>query len=381
MLARRLLLLLLALYLTPLSAAADEALDASRRNLEEIQGRIRQAAKSLEEKKAAERSLAADLQTVESEIESLGSRVAGKSRRLAALEQEIAAKNVAIGEKRLSIAALEAQVRRRLVALYKGGEVGFVRVLFSSVSPAAMAEDHDFLGRIVRRDRELLATYRRQLQELEEAQRQLAALSEEQRKILAALQADRLALREAARLKEQLLQQVRNDRQSLAEMLRELREKAERLAELVKRLESEKSREYTEKSAFFTARKGRLPWPAEGAVRIGFGPRRHPELGTLVDSQGVEIAVAGEQPIRAVSPGRVIFANWFKGYGNLLILDHGESYYSLYAQAARLTKKVGEQVAEGEVLAFSGLEGSSGVYFEIRHRGTPLDPAAWLRPR
>ncbi len=77
----------------------------------------------------------------------------------------------------------------------------------------------------------------------------------------------------------------------------------------------------------------------------------------------------------------MIFANWFKGYGNLLIIDHGDSYYSLYAQAASLAKHVGEAVATGEVVALAGYEGARRFYFEIRHSGTPLDPESWLAPR
>jgi septal ring factor EnvC (AmiA/AmiB activator) len=256
-----------------------------------------------------------------------------------------------------------------------------VKILFSPASPAQMAEDYDFLGRVVRRDRELLANYRRQLAELETALERLAAWRREQQASLAALGENQKTARQASRLKAALLEQVRGDRQALAAALAELRERAGRLSGLVKKLESEKPREYSEKTGLFAAGKGRLPWPVDGAIRIGFGAARHPELGTMYDSHGIEIAADGEKPIRAVGSGRVLFANWFKGYGNLLIVDHGDSYYSLYAQASRLSKKVGDLLATGDVLGYTGLEGSKGVYFEIRRGGTPLDPLPWLRPR
>lgn len=369
------------LVLLVVTAPAAAELDESRRTLEEIQRRIAQTAKSLKAKQTAEHSLAADLQTVETEISRLGGQLGEQKRRLAALESEIAATEAAATGARHAAAASEADVRRRLAALYKGGEAGLVKILFSPSSPAQMAQDYDFLGRIVRRDRELLATYRRQLAELQTALGRLAVLRREQQTTLAALAENQRTARQALRLKEELLVQVRRDRQALALALDELRERAGRLAELVKRLESEKPREYSEKSGLFAVRKGRLPWPVEGAIRIGFGAGRHPELGTMYDSHGIEIAAAGEKPIRAVAPGRVLFANWFKGYGNLLIIDHGDSYYSLYAQAARLSNKVGDLLAAGEILGYSGLEGSKGIYFEIRRGGMPLDPLAWLLPR
>lgn len=374
---------ILPLVIFVLAAAAVMAaeLDDGRQKLKDIERRINQTARSLEEKKEAEHSLAGDLQTVENEISRLGSGISGQKQRLVTLETDIAGKAAAAETAQRSIASLDTRVRRRLTALYKGGETGPVRILFSPTPPAVMAENVDFLGRVVRRDRELLTTYRRQLTELKAALEQLASLREEQRQTLAALGENQKAARQALQLKSQLLGQVRRDRQALTATLEELRAKAKALTALVKRLESEKAPEYTEKTGVFASRKGRLPWPAEGPVRIGFGTGRHPDLGTLHDSQGIEIAVAGDKPIRSVAAGEVIFANWFKGYGNLLIVDHGGSYYSLYAQASRLTRKVGDAVGEGETLAFSGLEGTGGVYFEIRRGGVPLDPTAWLSPR
>jgi septal ring factor EnvC (AmiA/AmiB activator) len=369
----------LVLLLAAVPAASE--LDESRRKLEEIQKRIAQTAKNLEAKQTAEHSLAEDLQTVETEISRLGAQLAGQKRRLAAMESEIADREDAAERARRAAAASEADVRRRLAALYKAGETGLVKILFSPSSPAQMAQDYDFLGRVVRRDRELLATYRQQLEELQKALARLTILRREQQAGIAALAENQKTARQALRLKEELLVQVRRDRQSLAAALAELREKAGRLTGLVKKLESEKPREYSEKTGFFASRKGRLPWPVEGIVRIGFGAGRHPELGTMYDSHGIEIAAVGENPIRAVGPGRVLFANWFKGYGNLMIIDHGDAYYSLYAQASRLSKKVGDLLAQGDILGYSGLEGSKGVYFEIRRGGTPLDPLAWLLPR
>ncbi|MEJ2699738.1 MAG: peptidoglycan DD-metalloendopeptidase family protein, partial [Desulfuromonadales bacterium] len=188
-------------------------------------------------------------------------------------------------------------------------------------------------------------------------------------------------LGQAAQLKAELLARVRRDRTALSARLSELQEKARDLAALVKKLESEKGREYTPETGIFSRQKGHLPWPVEGRIKVGFGTWRHPELGTMYESQGIEIAALANRPIDAVWDGEVIFADRFKGYGNLIIVDHGDNYYSLYAQASRLVKKVGDKVKRGETLAYSGFEGADAVYFEIRHRGDPLDPRAWLSPR
>lgn len=364
-----------------LLAGAGGDLDENRRNLEAIQQRIKRAAEDLEKKQATASSLDADLRTVEGEMSRLNSRLVAMKRKVATLKDEIAGKEKEVAAARDAIGGLEGMVRQRLVALYKSGEMGLLRVVFGTDSPARRAEEYDYLGRVVRRDRQLLHDYRRQLAALEGALAQLATLRRQQQETLAAVQGDRESLRRVASLKEQLLAQVRRDEAALAVQLEELRRRAARLADLVKKLETEKSREYTEKTGLFAEAKGHLPWPGKGPVRVGFGPGRHPDLGTLYDSQGLEIAVPAETPIAAIWPGRVIFANRFQGYGNLLIVDHGDSYYTLYAQASRLVKKVGEPVSAGETVAYSGFEGGQSLYFEIRHRGTPLDPAGWLEPR
>jgi len=127
-----------------------------------------------------------------------------------------------------------------------------------------------------------------------------------------------------------------------------------------------------------------LPWPARGVVIQSFGKTRHREFNATVASSGLQIQAAQGTPIRAVSAGRVRYADWFEGYGKLVILDHGQGYYSLYAQAADLNVAPGDQVAAGQTIATVGDTGSlvgDSLYFEIRKNGLPQDPRFWLRPK
>jgi septal ring factor EnvC (AmiA/AmiB activator) len=359
--------------------AQGEDLTQSRKSLKELDQQIRQTTRTLEKKRSAERSLVDELKIVDDELDRTRRRVGKISAHLRALNEQVRTGEERLREVRQGAQSAERSVRKRLVSLYKGGDVGLLRVLFASETPAEMAEDYDYLGRIVRRDRELLADYRRQQAALETAQRQLAELRQDQQGALDARRTDQENLRQALQLKETLLNEVRRDRKALDRSLGDLKERAERLTALVKNLESGQAREYSGKPGIFSGQKGKLPWPAKGRVKVGFGTWRHPELGTLYDSQGLEIAVSGEKAVNAVWQGEVVFASWFKGYGNLLIVDHGDSYFTLYAQAAKLNKKVGDRVARGEPLGFAASEGAV-LYFEIRRGGTPVDPAEWLRP-
>lgn len=128
----------------------------------------------------------------------------------------------------------------------------------------------------------------------------------------------------------------------------------------------------------FASLRGKLLWPCRGDLIQRFGALR--STGKY-HSQGIMIATAQGEPVRAVFYGRIAFADWLRGYGLLLIVDHGDGYMSLYAHNQSLFKEVGDWVDTGEIIAQAGKSGGYqkiGVYFEIRHQGKPTDPLAWL---
>jgi septal ring factor EnvC (AmiA/AmiB activator) len=130
-----------------------------------------------------------------------------------------------------------------------------------------------------------------------------------------------------------------------------------------------------------TVFKGSLPWPAEGRVRVPFGRRKHPRFDTFTVQNGIEIAAAPEAEVRAVHEGTVVFVDRFRGYGLMVVVDHGGKHHSLYAHLADASVHPGQRVVAGQPLgtvAAPGLE-DRGLYFEIRFRGKPEDPAEWLK--
>jgi septal ring factor EnvC (AmiA/AmiB activator) len=127
----------------------------------------------------------------------------------------------------------------------------------------------------------------------------------------------------------------------------------------------------------FKQQKGKLPWPASGPFLATYGEPRN--KGGL-KWKGVLISTAHGTPVRAVSRGRIAFADWLQGYGFITIIDHGEGYMSLYGHNETLIKQAGDWVNAGETIATSGDSGGQpmpGVYFEIRSRGKPVNPGAW----
>lgn len=189
----------------------------------------------------------------------------------------------------------------------------------------------------------------------------LLARRDEQAEMLAAIEV-------RLRAQEGQLRALRRDREAMTGLLASLRDV---LADIPARLEEDRP---------FAARRGQLPRPLEGRVQLGFG-------GAIAGGQGssgVRLLAAHGTPVRAVAPGRVVFADWMRGHGRLLILDHGDGWLSLYAHLDRLSREVGEWVGEGAVLGTAGSSGGEpqpGVHFELRRNGVALDPAGWWRSR
>jgi septal ring factor EnvC (AmiA/AmiB activator) len=129
----------------------------------------------------------------------------------------------------------------------------------------------------------------------------------------------------------------------------------------------------------FSSLRGRLRLPVRGELAQRFGAGRG---GGATAAKGVFIRAAEGDAVRAVAPGRVVYADWMRGFGNLLIVDHGEAYLSVYGNNESLLKQTGDAVASGEPLATVGASGGSeqtGLYFEMRHQGRPFDPLGWVK--
>lgn len=376
-----LLLVCLIIALISVSASADE-LDESRQRLDQIERQIKETLEGLSSKKKASGALSQELERLDAETRRIERLTKSSSQQLTELSAQLDKQQQSLREIENQQQQTEQKVRRRLVALYKTGEVGLIKALLSEAEkPRDIAEKYVFLSRMVAHDRELLNAYRQQSLDLQDAMSELEGLRDKQAAVVKRRRIEQETLEKARRSKKTLLAGMKKDAKLLEGVLQELRAKAARLNELVKKLETEQTQPYTDSLGGLKSLKGRLAWPVPGRLRVGFGTSRHGDLGTLIESHGFDIEAEVGTPIHAAAPGRVIFANSLRGYGKLMIIDHGSKYYTLYAHVARFTKQLGDAIAKDEVIAYSGFEGRDAVYFEIRQGGKPLDPTDWLKPR
>jgi septal ring factor EnvC (AmiA/AmiB activator) len=271
-----------------------------------------------------------------------------------------------------------------LVTLYKFGRFSFFQFFFQSESIRSFASESKNLTLLARYQQDELRSYQATLAKLATAQRNLETKKAELAGLIEAVKVKRREQDEQeARIKKRVAE-IKQNKTLFQQTLDELNERAQQLQQLMDKLAKQ---EVTLPVPFvpFYDQKGKLPWPIEGKVITRFGLEKHPQFNTSTKNNGIEIAPnARDMVIKAVHAGKVVYADYFQGYGNLMILDHGLSYYSLYGHCSSFLAKKGDWVTDGQPLALVGDVGSlkgTNLYLEIRFKTQPLNPLQWLERR
>lgn len=269
-----------------------------------------------------------------------------------------------------------------LAARYAGGGPDTLRVALSGDDPSALSRTLHYLGYVSRAAASLIATHRAGIAELErlagEAEAQHARLLAVER----ASRVDRQKIVAERRERRRVLERVAGEVRKSRKEIRVLRADEARLARLIERIGRilvESVPEPGGARVTFSTLRGQLRLPVRGELTGRFGAPRG-AAGT--EAKGVFIRAPEGQPVRAIAGGKVVYADWMRGFGNLLIVDHGEAYLSVYANNESLLKQVGDAVAPGDSIATTGASGGneeSGLYFELRHLGRAFDPLRWVK--
>ncbi len=273
-----------------------------------------------------------------------------------------------------SLRVARPQLRARARSLYKLGELSYLRLLLSVDEPADLFRGYRFVTTLARRDNQRFATFRNDLRALESTRRQLEERTRQALQLRADLERHRRGLESDRRRKTDLLTTIVERKETHATFVHELQAAEGQLERLLAGLDT--GEVHVPVAAF----RGSLPWPVVGSVRVPFGRRKHPRFDTYTLQNGLQIAAPLDAPVHAVHEGQVAFAEHFRGYGRMVVIDHGAKCHTLYAHLADVLVKPGEHVVAGQPIGSAGttLDGP-GLYFELRVQGRAEDPAEWLR--
>jgi septal ring factor EnvC (AmiA/AmiB activator) len=279
------------------------------------------------------------------------------------------------------------QFNERLIAFYKYKcSGGILRVIFSSHSYPELSQRTKFISMILSSDIQIIHQFFEQLSLIRTKKTTLKENQKALEKVKTHILKKKSQINKQKRKKTALLKKIRNEKQIYQIAVRELEKSSHELQSLIDRLKREitvKKKPFIPKDGKgFATLKGKLLFPVSGKIISHYGNHIDPQLNTVIFQKGIEISTKQGEEIRAIYEGTVLYADWFKGYGNIIIIDHGDSYYTLSAHVSKVFKSVGERVEAGEVIALAGDTGSlkgTCLYFELRHHGKPLNPLQWLR--
>ncbi len=295
-------------------------------------------------------------------------------------------KKIGLLEKEIKLLDKKLQTRKnilkdRLKSLYKQQYGNVADILVSAKDNKELIKRIRYIGFIADYDKKLMNSYNSEIKEQNIKLKSMEVLKKElelNKKNVRKKKADLLSEREK---KDKLLASVKSERTSYEKMIKELQGSSKDLRKMIRELERKK---IAEKYAVrgFRKLKGRLPWPVNGRILVPFGKQKDKKLNIMTFRKGVEIKSKLGNPVLAVSGGRIVFADWFKGYGQLLIVNHGGGYHTLYANLSEIFHKTGDIIKRRQAvgkIGESGLLNMPSLYFEIRFKGTPVNPLNWLR--
>jgi septal ring factor EnvC (AmiA/AmiB activator) len=368
------------LWLTGLATAAEHSAEEVEERLEAVQRELRDTRAHFAQTQGQAGDLQAELARLETEIGDVARRLREAKQQLEVEQARLEELGMRRRQQARKLEHERAALALQLRAAYVMGRQQKIKLLLNQQDPQVvgrMLVYYDYLnrarGRRIHEMRRSLATLRALKLKISRQSRRLEQVATRARRQGEELETARERRAQVLAGLNQELKTTGQNLESLATDEKQLKRLLESLQTALADIPSA-----TTGAASFASLQGKLPWPSAGPIRTHFGSYRTETADML--SQGVLIGASTGAEVHAVSGGRIAFADWMRGFGLLMIIDHGDGYMSLYGHNQSLYKSLGDWVEAGELIARVGDSGglaTSGLYFEIRHEGEPLDPAAW----
>lgn len=299
-------------------------------------------------------------------------------------EEEAAVLSGRINEISLEIETGRSIIMRRVKAIYKEKQGAAFKILFASKGYPDLLRKIQYLKTVAQKEDETLTQFKARHAELKEKKGLLTEVMERMVADRENLARKLLRSRNERKKKDRFLARVRKERSFFKRAIAEMIQSSKKVQDLILTLEKKNKALRIAIPGRFSAARGKLRWPNDGKLVSRFGRQKHPRFNEMIYRKGIEITPGHGGEVRSIFGGEVVYADWFRGYGMMIMIDHGEHYYSLYAHLANLLVGVGDQVKKDHIVGEVGRTGLSDgpkLYFEIRHQGKPTNPISWLQKR
>lgn len=376
-------------------AQSEDSLEmAKRRELERIQREARESREQATRLKGRESQEIGRLRRTERDLNRTRRRLRDLRSREQRLDTQLEATRADLQHNIQSLGSRREQLRRRLRNVYKYGAVREIELLLSSQSFAQLMARWDFMLMVAEQDRVLMEEVRARKEVVEILEGRLERHLQQVERTARQTTSENERLARQRREREQTVREIQTQRQAYEAAAAELEKTARAIQGLLARLERARrdaeqkaraqGREPVPYTGDFARGQGQLDWPLRGALVGRFGPEKHARFNTTIQNNGIDIETPIGTPVRAVAKGRVDYTNDdYATYGQMIILNHGDGYYTLYAHLSSIGVATGAEVNAGQVIGRSGDSGSlkgAVLHFEVRRGGAALDPLDWLQP-
>ncbi len=380
-LAIALALFFVAIFL-PAPAFAERGRMNSEKELEDVKKRLRETEKSIDELTKSETSILGLLDGMNKELNKSRRDIKVLDRSIITTKNKVRSTGKKIEALKDEKVLIRRRLEERLTAIYKMRGAGLFRVVFSADSSASGARNYKYMAMIMDADNALIDEAEVNIKNLEAERLRLEKLKASlgDSKKLASIAKKRGEGRLSA--KKKVLSDARKKKANYLKMAAELEAAKTEVENLLKRLRTQE--EYVPIEGSFAKSKGRLAMPVRGEIYSSYGKVVHKKFNTETFNNGIVIEASYGEEVRNLFVGRVLYVGWLKGYGQVIIIDHGLGYYTLFAHLSEIFRKKGESLKIGDIIGLVGDSGPhevAGLYFEIRHKGAPKDPEPWFASR
>lgn len=365
-----------------------EQIDRETAELARVRNELEKARLEHQSAAARETKILTQLNSMDSEIHLKARLVTGLQRKEDRLSADLARTRSRLEVDQATLEDRRTILRRRLRNIYKVGEKPGLQVILGATSAVDLVRRFDWLLLVAAQDRRLADDVRESVVAVRRAEAELARKQDEVRAIRLESEEEQQGLVRTRDQRGALLESVRKEKRKTQQVVSELETSEQQLKQLLAQLE-ERARtratpgdERPMAGTAFAASKGKLLWPVKGKVSRWFGVQKDPRFGTSTFNGGIDIQADRESDVVAVHDGRTDYVDWLPGYGQCIILSHGDGFFTLYAHTSKVFVSVGEAVRGGDVIASVGDTGSllgDVLHFEIRKDAQPMNPAPWLR--
>lgn len=364
----------------------------NKENLNQLRHRIAVVQKEISRQEAKKLEAADALQESESAISRANRKLASLSQEKRRIEVSIKQVQMQHGDIKAGIEELQQQLSKLLYHQYLESPQNYIRLLLNQQDPNQIARDLYYMNRLSHARSVNIDALRIKLVELKKLTQRFQKKREAIKTILAEQSSQKKLLEQEETKRKNLLSRISDQIAQQRQDINKLKRDEKRLTALTTKINAlvtdqnsnqplynNKVPNAAIKGRLFSSLKGHLNLPVRGELVGRFdGPRSD----KAITWKGLFIKSSNGSAVKAIADGQVVFADWLRGFGNLMIIDHGDNYMSLYGNNKAIYKQVGDVISGGETIAIVGSSGGnldSGLYFELRYKGKPFDPLKWIK--